>query len=161
MANRMLSMAAALATLALIAGAAGCAPQDEEDGVHVVQEGETIFSIAQERGVSVDALLEANPDAEPDDLRVGQRLQIPDAEPDAVTADDRLDAVTRVEGRMTDEGVTCPAMRGDDGTLYTLIGHDDLDNLQPGERIYVEGTEPEVSICMQGITLEVTHLERR
>ncbi len=75
--------------------------------------------------------------------------------------DERLEQVTRVEGRMTDEGVTCPAMRSDDDTLYTLIGHDDLDDLEPGDRIHVEGTEPEMSICQQGITLEVTRLERR
>jgi hypothetical protein len=58
-----------------------------------------------------------------------------------------------IEGVLTDEGVTCPAMRGDDGELYTLAG--DIGDLQPGQRVRVTGEVAEMSICMQGTTIEV------
>ena len=58
-----------------------------------------------------------------------------------------------VEGVLTDEGVTCPALRGDDGELYTLAG--DIGDLGPGQRVRVSGQVPEASICMQGTTIEI------
>lgn len=65
------------------------------------------------------------------------------------------DDVVRVEGVLT-EGVECPAVRADDGTLYTLAG--DLEGFTPGDRVVVEGTETEVSVCMQGTTLAVNDI---
>jgi hypothetical protein len=70
-------------------------------------------------------------------------------------------SVVSVEGEITADGVTCLAMRSDDGAVYTLVGHDMLADLQPGTRVYVEGIEPDVSICQQGTTLEVTLIEQR
>jgi len=58
-----------------------------------------------------------------------------------------------IAGRLTDEGVECPAFRGRDGTLYTLLG--DLGDLEPGDEACICGTEPAVSFCMQGTTLAV------
>jgi|GEM_PF-1004168 len=48
--------------------------------VHLVQAGDTLFSIAQRYGVSVDALIAANPAlaANPDALSLDQELVIPD-----------------------------------------------------------------------------------
>lgn len=60
------------------------------------------------------------------------------------------DPVT-IEGVLTDEGVTCPALRGDDGELYTLAG--DIGELQPGQRVSVTGEVAEMSMCMQGTTI--------
>jgi hypothetical protein len=65
----------------------------------------------------------------------------------------------RVNGRLTDEGVECPALRGDDGRLYTLAG--DLKGFKPGDRVVVEGTVAEASFCMQGTTLEVKSIQRQ
>ena len=70
------------------------------------------------------------------------------------------DGTVTVEGEITDEGVECLAMRGRDGTLYTLAGGD-TEGLSPGDAVTVEGTVAEMSICMQGITLDVTRVERR
>lgn len=56
-----------------------------------------------------------------------------------------------IEGVLTDEGVTCPALRGDDGELYTLAG--DIGEMQPGQRVRVTGEVAEVSMCMQGTTI--------
>jgi hypothetical protein len=64
-----------------------------------------------------------------------------------------------IRGQLTDEGVECPAMRGDDGVLYTLLG--DLGGLKPGEQVTVEGTPVAISFCMQGTTLQVTRITRR
>lgn len=68
------------------------------------------------------------------------------------------DGVTRVIGELTDEGVECPALRADDGTLYTLAG--DTGSFQTGDRVQVEGRVSQMSICMQGTTLEVERISR-
>ena len=49
-----------------------------------------------------------------------------------------------VRGTLTDEGVECQALRGDDGELYTLTG--DLSGFENGDRVKVRGTLAEVSI---------------
>lgn len=81
--------------------------------------------------------------------------------PGAPTAPDSPanDGTARVQGRLTAEGVECPALRSDDGTLYTLLG--DLKGLKTGDRVAVEGTRVEISFCMQGITLQIKRLDRR
>lgn len=58
-----------------------------------------------------------------------------------------------VTGTLTDEGVECPAMDGDDGALYTLAG--DLGPFGPGDRVRVTGEIAEMSFCMQGTTIQV------
>lgn len=67
------------------------------------------------------------------------------------------EGAVRVGGTLTDEGVTCPAMRGGDDTLYTLAGS--IGELEPGARVTVVGHLAEVSICSQGLTLAVDHIE--
>lgn len=42
-----------------------------------IQAGDTLGRIATLKGVSLDALLEANPDADPRRLRIGQEIKIP------------------------------------------------------------------------------------
>ena len=60
-------------------------------------------------------------------------------------------------GVITTEGVTCPAMRGDDGKIYTLAS--DREVPPPGTRVRVTGTTAETSICMQGTTISVDSIE--
>jgi len=64
----------------------------------------------------------------------------------------------RVVGTLTDEGVECPAMRGDDGTLYTL-GPRELVRGEVGDRVRVVGRIAEGSICMQGTSLVIESFE--
>jgi hypothetical protein len=64
-----------------------------------------------------------------------------------------------VRGQLTAEGVECPALRGADGVLYTLLG--DLGGFKPGDRVVVEGTPVPISFCMQGTTLQVTRIVRQ
>jgi len=68
--------------------------------------------------------------------------------------------VLRVDGRFTDEGVECRALRSDNGTLYTL-GGTDLSAYRTGDRVTITGTVPDASICMQGVTLAVREITRR
>jgi hypothetical protein len=60
----------------------------------------------------------------------------------------------RVVGVLTDEGVECPALRGDDGQLYTLTPRD-LQGFEVGDRVAVVGKVAQISFCNQGTTLEV------
>jgi len=57
--------------------AASVSPVTPEVTIHVVQLGETIFSISDMHGVTVDALLHANGIRDPRRVYVGQRLVIP------------------------------------------------------------------------------------
>jgi hypothetical protein len=63
-----------------------------------------------------------------------------------------------IRGRLTDEGVECPALRSEDDKLYTLVG--DLKGARRGDRVVVEGTVAEVSTCMQGITIQIKKIEK-
>ncbi|MFQ5817272.1 MAG: DUF5818 domain-containing protein [Terriglobia bacterium] len=63
-----------------------------------------------------------------------------------------------VKGRLTHEGVECPALRSTDGALYTLVG--DLKGFKVGDTVCVSGTVAEVSFCMQGITLALKRISR-
>jgi hypothetical protein len=73
--------------------------------------------------------------------------------------DDGVNAgqMINVRGTLTDEGVECQALRGDDGELYTLTG--DLSGFENGDRVKVRGTVAEVSICQQGTTIEVQSIK--
>jgi resuscitation-promoting factor RpfA len=46
-------------------------------GTYTVEAGDTPSSIAAEQDVDLDALLEANPDIDPDGLSIGEELQLP------------------------------------------------------------------------------------
>ena len=57
-----------------------------------------------------------------------------------------------VTGTLSSEGVECPALRGDDGKLYTLADPA-AGGFKPGDRVHVTGEVAGMSTCMQGITL--------
>lgn len=63
-----------------------------------------------------------------------------------------------VVGTLTREGAECPAMRGDDGRLYTLAGGD-TGSFRPGDRVRVVGRVAEVSFCQQGTTISVRRID--
>jgi LysM repeat protein len=136
--------------------AAARAPDTEIPGDrHEVRTGETVFSIAQAMGVTVEALLEANPDIDPDSLPLGAFLMPPRQPPDGPAEGPQMRTVS---GVLTTEGVECQAMRSRDWELYTLIG--DLEGYDDGDVVEVRGEVQEVSICQQGITLDVDEISR-
>ncbi len=69
-----------------------------------------------------------------------------------------LAAMIAVSGVVTDEGVECRAMRGDDGVLYTF--RDLPDEIEAGDRIEVRGAEMGDSTCQQGVTLRTVRVAR-
>jgi lipoprotein NlpD len=81
----IISLGFGLGLLPMIA-LAGCSSQPDEtahyypnhaSAVHIVEPGETLYHIAQEYNVSVDALMSANGIGDPRELRTGERLIIP------------------------------------------------------------------------------------
>lgn len=74
------------------------------------------------------------------------------SDPFMVRRTDGADMV-HLTGVLTDEGVECPALRSDQGGLYTLAG--ETGRFDTGDRVEVHGTVAEMSICMQGTTISV------
>jgi hypothetical protein len=68
-------------------------------------------------------------------------------------------ATITVVGTLSKEGTECQALRGDDGQLYTFATSK-AGGFVAGDRVRVEGTKAEVSICMQGITISVTSISK-
>ncbi len=64
-----------------------------------------------------------------------------------------------VTGTLSNEGASCPALRGDDGALYTLADPE-AGGFVPGDRVHVEGKVAEVSTCMQGVTITDARITR-
>jgi hypothetical protein len=60
-----------------------------------------------------------------------------------------------IQGQLTDEGIECPALRSEGG-LYTLAG--DTGGFEIGDEVCVCGAVADVSFCMQGTTITVTHI---
>jgi LysM repeat protein len=50
---------------------------DTEEGIHVIRAGDTFARLAQQYGVSLDAIINANPTVNPNRLQIGQRIVIP------------------------------------------------------------------------------------
>ena len=71
------------------------------------------------------------------------------ADDDARSEDTRITVV----GRLTNEGVECQALQGDDGRLYTLLGN--IGTLPVESRVRVLGERLEFSSCQQGITIRI------
>lgn len=63
------------------AGAPAKTPDVDEDAFHVVEKGETWWSIAREHGVDLDDLLALNEADEGEALRVGRKLRLRASEP--------------------------------------------------------------------------------
>ncbi|WP_230534499.1 LysM peptidoglycan-binding domain-containing protein [Microvirga roseola] len=122
-----------------------------------------------------------------DRMRVGQNggvqtvVRLPEAAADNVqwvfvvaTQDNRVKAVSerfeviggddgnasgvRVTGTLSREGVECPALRSDDGKLYTLAG--DTGRFSAGDRVKVRGEVAQASVCQQGTTIKVQSIQQ-
>jgi LysM repeat protein len=141
--------------LILTAGSAEGATEGTGAGesIHVVEEGETCGAIADEEGVTLEALQAANPDVDCGALGVGAELVIPAEEEEPAADDDGDDTDEETE----DGGGsgTYVVQEGDLGStiadacgitvdeLAALNPDDDIDALQVGQELNVpEGCEP-------------------
>lgn len=128
--------------------AMGLTPQERYE----VRYGDTLYGISRQFGIPLQVLLSLNPQLDPRSMPPGFVIRFPgDGEPprDRPGDDDRM----TISGTVTGEGVECLAVRGDDGRLYTLAGN--VDDLQPGDRVQVQGRRAEMSFCQQGTTIDV------
>jgi LysM repeat protein len=122
-------------------------------GTYRVRAGDTLASIARRYGVSLSALASANRNLRnPNLLRPGMVLRIPSHTERPRPGGTNLPTRT-LSGTLTDEGITCQAMRGDDGRLYTLIGP--IGEWRDGDRIRLVANAVDRSLCQQGTTLQV------
>jgi hypothetical protein len=88
----------------------------------------------------------------------GTTLQVRSIREDRSRSEERRTRVVKVTGTLTDEGVECPALRGDDGQLYTL-NRDAVEGFEIGDRVRVTGKVAEISFCRQGTTLDVLNIK--
>jgi hypothetical protein len=72
----------------------------------------------------------------------------------------QTDDTITITGTMTNEGVECAALRGDDGVLYTFRRSMQVRGFQAGDRVKLQGRVQQVSICQQGTTVAVTRVEK-
>lgn len=80
----------------------------------------------------------------------------PTSPPSTTAPSTAMPETITVTGTITNEGVECLAMRGDDGKLYTLGRPKNPP--AAGQRVRVTGTIAEMSFCMQGTTISVREL---
>ena len=66
-------------------------------------------------------------------------------------------AAITVTGTLSQDGAECPALRSDDGKLYSLTPGA-IGKFRPGDHVRVEGTVADVSTCMQGTTIVVSSI---
>lgn len=64
---------------------------------------------------------------------------------------------SRITGLVTDEGQSCPTLRGPDGTLYALVG--EVPSLSPGTLVTVETVGVDTEACTAGRTVAVGGLQ--
>ena len=125
-----------------------------------VRPGDTFTGIAQRCGVTPAQLRAENPQLrDPNFIFSGMTLRVPSsltsqpARPAPLPVAQNL----RVTGTITSEGVTCQALRGDDGTLYTIAGTATRP-LRAGDRVEVTGTRAASALCQQGVPISATRI---
>jgi LysM repeat protein len=121
-----------MSNLSVQSASAGRAPLGRDDADTVtVRRGDTLSSIAERHGLSLQALIDANPQLrDPDLIFVGQRIQLPAAER-TVTVQ-RGDTLSGIAAR---HGVSTAA-------LARANGIQDPDLIFPGDRLRVPGEAP-------------------
>lgn len=125
-------------------------PSDE--GVHVVQPGETLSSIAMKYGITVEALMRANGIVDPNRIYVGQQLTIPDTDSEAMVATDTYHIVQLGESLYTIAaryGLSAEA-------LAQANGISDPHLIYVGQRLRIAEGSPTVArshVVQQGETL--------
>jgi hypothetical protein len=80
------------------------------------------------------------------------------AAPATGVAGGAADAGHTLSGRLTSEGVECPAFRDEAGALYTLQG--DLKGFGPGDAVCLRAAPGGISFCMQGTLLTVLDIAK-
>ncbi|MEX2015066.1 MAG: transglycosylase SLT domain-containing protein, partial [Candidatus Hydrogenedentales bacterium] len=107
---------------ALVIAATKATPQ-APTGTHVVRRGETLAALAQQHGVTVDALMEENDIKSARKLRVGQRLVIPESG-SRQTAPAQVAPAPAAGVQLAVE--TTPAINRESAQIYKVVAGDTL-----------------------------------
>ena len=125
-----------IVTLLLLVGVAPVSAVPKGDVVHIVQRGETLYSIARRYGVDMWTIARVNGILNPNRIYVGQRLVIPKGQPAAtVHIVQRGETLTRIALRY---GV-------DAWTIARANGITNLNHIYVGQRLTIPGAVPPVS----------------
>ena len=134
------SCLALLIVLIFFAAAVPVAAQEPtaEPPIYVVQPGDTLYSIAQRFGSTVEAIVAANDIADPSLINVGQRLIIPTAQPELVPT---LEPRPQSRVHPVQPGEVLPSLAFQYGTTFwALRDKNDLHRLGllwPGQKLQI------------------------
>ncbi len=134
MQRKWFSIVLVITTLVLLVGVVPASAAPSEDcAVHVVQRGETLYSIARRYGVNMWTIARANSIINPNRIYVGQRLVIPTGRPvRTIHVVQRGETLTRIALRY---GV-------DVWTIARANGITNLNHIYVGQRLIIPGAAP-------------------
>lgn len=101
--------------------------------IHVVEQGQTLYGLAKQYGVTIDELIAANPGSE-NGIKIGQKLNIPAAQ--SVQAVDANQQVRDAFGRNT---ATVSAPVGSDPVYHTLTAGESIYSIAKQYNATIEG----------------------
>ncbi len=137
---------------------AHAATLDEDNVVHVVAWGETLFSIAQRYGTTVDAIAVVNGITDPTHIAVGQRLVIPTANAPTVPAEAGATHVVQAGENLyriaLQYGTTSQA-------LAELNGIYNPDHVVVGQTLVIPGSPTTPAVAYQPEHAASTHVVQR
>lgn len=105
---------------------------------HIVQKGETLYSLSRTYGTTVQAICAANGIADGSSVRAGQKLTIPDTKPAATEQQQSAGGSYTVEKGDTWYGIA-RRFGTNVGKLYELNGVDSTATLKVGQTVIVPG----------------------
>ena len=129
-----------------------CLPAASAETIHVLQRGETLYSLARNYGVSLDEILSSNGITDPSALSVGMRLVIPETD-DETTLAHRDSAVHSIHEVAKGETYYSIARRYGTAVdrLLELNGRTGDQILNVGDRLKVSSTFPESTALSLGV----------
>ncbi len=136
-----ISPAATLILLLLVPAGVSASPSlSTAQTVHIVQSGETVWTIARRPGLPPDRVVSVNRLQNPDRLQIGDRLAIPAVAPARAGAVNRpATAVQKEDAHVVRPGETLWNVARDHGTTVNALaernGLVNADRLQPGQKI--------------------------
>lgn len=135
----ILSVAAATASLAAA------------DTTHIVQKGETLYSLSRTYGTTVEAICAANGIADGSAVQAGQKLTIPGTDSAQKASKNANDGTYIVEKGDTWYGIA-RRFGTNVNDLYALNGVDSTATLKAGQRITVSGGTTSPAVASAGTT---------
>ena len=103
--------------------------------IHVVEQGETLYGLAKRYGLTVDALIAANPGSS-DGIKIGQKLNIPSATP---TATSSVNASQQVHDAFSQSANQVSVPQGSAPVIHTLRDGESIYSIAKQYNATIEG----------------------